>query len=174
MLTAKAANFDGRYLPVVVQLTVPPPICLAAFIDVVYPLNAWAAVATRAKSSRSLVTIYLLNPAVSNNELLIGDTIGRAPANLRANTIDEAKTLFCKATGTALDFAACSLSSNIGFWRIADVPGRSAEGLESCALRTFRGIRGTGNEIPRVTAIDVWPAVDPILLSQNQLESANS
>jgi hypothetical protein len=30
MLTAKAANFDGRY-------------CLAAFIDVVYPLNAWAA-----------------------------------------------------------------------------------------------------------------------------------
>jgi hypothetical protein len=35
---------------------------------------------------------------------------------LRANTIDEAKTLFCKATGTALDFAACSLSSSVGFW----------------------------------------------------------
>ena len=25
------------------------------------------------------------------------------------------------------------------------VTGRSAEGLETCALRTFRGIRGTGN-----------------------------
>ena len=97
----------------------------------VYPLNAWAAVATRAKSSRSLATIYFLNPAVSNNELLIGDTIGRAPANLRANTIDEAKKLFCKATGTALDFAACSLSSNVGFWQMLLKNSTFAELCES-------------------------------------------
>jgi hypothetical protein len=71
--------------------------------------------------------MYFLNPAVSNNELLIGDTIGRAPANLRANTIDEARTLFCKATGTALDFAACSLSSNVGFWRYLALPDRRPE-----------------------------------------------
>src|SRR5258708_18256730 len=74
MLTAKTANFDGRSLP-------------RRFYRCGLPSDAWAAVVTRAKSSGSLATIYFLNPAVSNNELLIGDPIGRAPTNFPANTI---------------------------------------------------------------------------------------